>query len=73
MTGGRLLDVLIKRIYWENFGVLDKGPLMEGGRLRVVVAHRGSTVLLWSDSFVLVCFYEMITKLWFWLKQKFFL
>ena len=28
----------------ENFGVLDEGSLMGGGRLREVVAHGGSTV-----------------------------
>ena len=28
----------------ENFGVLDKGSLMGGGRLREVVGHGGSTV-----------------------------
>ena len=28
----------------ENFGVLDEGSLMEGARLREMVAHGGSTV-----------------------------
>ena len=32
---------------WEKLGVLDRWSLIGGGRLKEVVAHRGSTVFNW--------------------------
>ena len=40
----RLRSVSTLSFDLENFGVLDEGSLMGGGRLREVVAHGGSTV-----------------------------